>query len=485
MHSRSFSLALILAVAGLLSGCEYSGVNSTNYGYETSAGDVYQGSDEQVFVDASTQPVSTFSIDVDHASYTNVRRFINEGQKPPTDAVRIEEMVNYFKYDLSAPENDDVVKVSTDLLNCPWNPEHRLIHIGLRGKAVSQSVSPASNLVFLIDCSGSMASSDRLDLLKQSFKVLTNQLRTQDRVAIVSYAESITVVLNSTSGSEKSTILQAIDQLQAGGGTNGGAGIQKAYEIALANSIPGGVNRVILATDGDFNVGITSTDELLKFVEEQRSKGITLTCLGVGRGNLHDARMEKLADNGDGNYYYLDGIEEANRVLASELAGTIITIARDVKVQATFDAAAVKSYRLIGYDNRRLTNSQFNNDSTDAGDLGADEEVTAFYEIIPTSANLGDLQPVMKFDVRYKRSAGAPSELISTTLKYSPLNQQSLAAMFAASVVEFGLILRDSKFKAQASLDSVIQRATTAKGLDPTGERQEFIDLVRRYQQIK
>lgn len=340
---------------------------------------------ENEFLAAVNNPLSTFSIDVDTASYSNVRRFINQGQLPPADAVRIEELINYFKYKYPEPDGDEPFSISAELAACPWEPAHKLVHIGLQGKRIPLANAPANNLVFLIDTSGSMDSPDKLPLLKSAFKLLTDQLREQDRVAIVVYAGSAGLVLPSTSGSDKKTILSAIDKLEAGGSTAGGAGIDLAYEVARTSFIPSANNRVILATDGDFNVGVSSDGDLLRLIEREREAGVFLTVLGFGAGNIKDSKMELLADKGNGNYAYVDTIHEARKMLVSGLGGTLNTIAKDVKVQVEFNPANVQAYRLIGYENRLMRAEEFNDDKKDAGELGAGHSVTALYEIIYVS----------------------------------------------------------------------------------------------------
>ena len=341
---------------------------------------------ENDFLEAVNHPLSTFSIDVDTASYSNVRRFLNQGQLPPADAVRIEELINYFKYDYPQPEGDHPFSITTELATCPWEPAHKLIHIGLQGKRIPLANAPANNLVFLIDTSGSMDEPDKLPLLKSAFKLLTDQLREQDHVAIVVYAGAAGLVLPATSGSDKKTILSAIDKLEAGGSTAGGAGINLAYEVARRSFIPTANNRVILATDGDFNVGVSSDGELLRLIERERESGVFLTVLGFGTGNIKDSKMELLADQGNANYAYVDTIREARKVLVSELGGTLNTIAKDVKIQVEFNPANVQAYRLIGYENRLMRAEEFNDDKKDAGELGAGHSVTALYEIIPVGA---------------------------------------------------------------------------------------------------
>ena len=461
----------------------------------------YQKIDDSEFKDAIHNPLSTFSIDVDVASYGNVRRFITQGSLPPKDAVRIEEMVNYFKYDYPQPEGHEPFSVSTEISTCPWNAGHRLIHIGLQAKHIAAEDLPASNLVFLIDISGSMDEPNKLPLLKKAFGLLVNQLRAKDRVAIVVYASTTGVVLSSTPGDEKERILDAIDNLHAGGSTAGGAGIQLAYKIARENYMREGNNRIILATDGDFNVGPSSDDELVKMIEERRDQGVFLTVLGFGMGNYKDSKMEKLADKGNGNYAYIDNILEANKVFVKELGGTLNTLAKDVKLQVEFNPGKEKGYRLIGYEDRALASEDFNNDRKDAGELGAGHSVTAMYEIIPAGSeeningvdplkyqkNADEVKPTVPFSnelmtvkFRYKEPKGDNSKLITHPVidNHVDVKETSDNFRFAAAVAEFGMLLRDSRFKSNSSYKDALALARSAKGKDHDGYRAEFIRLV-------
>ncbi|MBL7915881.1 MAG: von Willebrand factor type A domain-containing protein [Bacteroidia bacterium] len=458
----------------------------------------YDHMPENDFHATTDSPLSTFSIDVDPASYANVRRFINSGNLPPVDAVRIEEMINYFSYDYPEPKNNEPFSIITEHSTCPWNKDHQLVSIALQAKKIPMSQLPPSNLVFLLDVSGSMNSEDKLPLLKKSIGLLTNQLRSIDKVAIVVYAGNAGLVLPSTSGNDKATILQALDQLSAGGSTAGGAGIQLAYKIALENFIPNGNNRVILATDGDFNVGVSSDGELVRIIEEKRTTGIFLTVLGFGTGNLKDSRMEKLADKGNGNYAYIDNIMEANKVLVKEAGGTLFTLAKDVKLQIEFNPQYVKAYKLIGYENRILQHRDFNDDKKDAGDLGSGHTVTALYEIVPAGSDdefskVDPLkyQPTQKVNTgndemltvkfRYKDPQSETSKLITRVLaakKVSSLDNASMNLRFAAAVAGFGLILRDSEHKGKADFKMVTSLARSAKGTDHSGDRAAFIQMV-------
>lgn len=454
---------------------------------------------ENEFLESTKNPLSTFSIDVDAASYSNIRRFLNNGQKPPKDAVRTEELINYFTYDYPQPKDKHPFSITTEVSRCPWNNDNKLVLIGLQGKKIENEDIPASNLVFLIDVSGSMAEPNKLPLVKSAFRLLVKQLRPDDRVAIVVYASNTGLVLPSTEGNEKEAILSAIDNLSAGGSTAGGAGIQLAYKVAKENFIKGGNNRVILATDGDFNVGISSTEELVQMIEEKRDQGIFLSVLGFGMGNYKDSKMERLADKGNGNYSYIDNILEAKKVFVGQMAGTLFTIAKDVKIQIEFNPSEVKAYRLIGYENRILNKEDFNDDKKDAGELGAGHTVTALYEIIPAGNRSGQpgVDPLkyqkepevsksqysdelLTVKFRYKKPNESESKLITKVLKdedYS-IDQASNNLMFACAVAEFGMLLRDSEFKGNSSYNDVIALAKKAKGDDDEGYRAEFIKLV-------
>lgn len=460
---------------------------------------------ENPFELTESQPVSTFSIDVDNASYSNIRRMINEGQTVDKNAVRIEEMVNYFKYDYPQPQNNQPFSINTEYSDSPWNPQHKLLKIGLQGKNVPMNNLPPSNIVFLVDTSGSMSEDNKLPLLKESLKVLLNQLRPQDKVGIVAYAGSAGVVLSSTSASEKARILEAFEKLEAGGSTAGGEGIELAYKLAKENFIKGGNNRVVLATDGDFNVGTSSVANLETLIEEKRKTGIFLTCLGYGMGNYKDDKMETLADKGNGNYAYIDNLQEANKFLGKEFAGNIYTIAKDVKIQIEFNPKYVKSYRLIGYENRKLRNEDFENDQIDAGELGSGHTVTALYEIIPTNVSSEFLPKESKLKYsstsnskknedelatikfRYKKPAGDKSIEINKIVKNSnPATAQTSSDFkFASSVAWFGLVLRDSKLIKKKNLNEIQNLAKQNKGKDENGYRTEFVNLIEKYKAIK
>jgi Ca-activated chloride channel family protein len=438
---------------------------------------------ENQFIKPDKTPVSTFSIDVDVASYSNIRRFLNAGQKPPVDAVRIEEMLNYFDYQYAEPQAEHPIEVVTEMGVCPWQPEHHLLLVGLQGRKIDAGQLPPSNLVFLIDVSGSMDEPDRLPLVQQSLHLLTEQLRPQDRVAIVVYAGAAGTVLESTPGSEKAKILAAIDRLKAGGSTAGSAGIKLAYEIAGKNLMPRGNNRVILCTDGDFNVGTSSEAELSKLIEEERATGVYLTVLGYGRGNYQDGKMQALADKGNGNHAYIDQISEARKVLVKEFGSTLFTIAKDVKLQLDFNPAQVAEYRLIGYENRLLNKEDFDDDKKDAGELGAGHHVTALYEIIPNKEKRTDETPgeLVKLKFRYKPPTGdQPSRLIERSVKAVCTAQPSENFKLASSVAEFGLLLRDSKYKGSATWNHALDQVRKAAVNDPGGYRAELVGLVEK-----
>lgn len=474
---------------------------------EESRGETYDRIIENSFLKASNNLLSTFSIDVDKASYSNVRRFINGGNLPPKDAVRIEELINYFPYEYPQPEGDRPFSITTEISQTPWNPNHRLVHIGLQGKKISTENLPPSNLVFLLDVSGSMEDPNKLPLLKSAFQLLVNELRDNDRVSIVVYAGAAGVVLPPTPGNQKDKILGAIDKLQAGGSTAGGEGIQLAYKLAKENLIQSGNNRVILATDGDFNVGVSSDSELVKLIEQKREEGIFLTVLGVGAGNLQDAKMEKIADKGNGNYAYIDNILEAKKVLVKEIGGTLLTIAKDVKIQVAFNPNKVQGYRLIGYENRLLRNEDFKDDKKDAGELGAGHTVTALYEVIPvgvqSEVKLTDTDSsnvpadedkptfgsddLMQVRLRYKMPNQNTSQLITSSLvdRGLKLDNASTNFKFSAAVAEFGMLLRESQYKGTASFDDVLKLANQSQGDDLEGYRAEFIRLVERSKSLK
>ncbi len=460
---------------------------------------------ENAFESPKTAPLSTFSIDVDNASYTNVRRFINNGQKVPKDAVRVEEMVNFFKYTYPQPQNNKPFSINTEYANCPWNSANKLVRIGLQGKIIETDNLPASNLVFLIDVSGSMNDMNKLPLVKQSLKVLVDQLRKEDKISIVVYAGAAGLVLPPTSGSEKETIIKALENLNAGGSTAGGAGIQLAYKTAEENFIKGGNNRVILATDGDFNVGASSDSDMQTLIEDKRKSGVFLTCLGYGMGNYKDSKMEILADKGNGNYAYIDNIQEANRFLGKEFKGSMFAIAKDVKIQIEFNPAHVKAYRLIGYENRKLRPEDFKNDAIDAGELGSGHTVTALYEIIPsdaksdfyietsdlkytkveeTATKFNDELATIKF--RYKKPDGDTSIELVLVIENKSIATElaSKDFKFCSAVAWFGLKLRESKLISNAKPEAILQLVKDGIDNDTDGYKAELIRLIEAYKSI-
>ncbi len=454
---------------------------------------------ENPFLAVTENPRSTFSIDVDTASYANVRRFLREGSLPPADAVRIEELVNYFAYSYPNPKPGEPVSISTDLTSCPWKAKHTLLRVGLKTRPLDVANAPPCNLVFLVDVSGSMSSYDKLPLVKQGLRFLVDKLRPQDRVAMVVYAGSSGLVLPSTSGDHKGDILEAIERLESGGSTNGGAGIRLAYDTARQNLQAKGVNRVILATDGDFNVGTTSQGDLIRLIEKERDSGVFLTVLGFGTGNLKDSTMEKLADKGNGAYAYIDSLAEARKVLSEQAGSTLVTVAKDVKLQLEFNPRHVASYRLIGYENRMLAAEDFNNDHKDAGEMGAGHTVTALYELVPPGADVphGDVDPLkyqkardvadsnelLMIKIRWKAPDAAKSQLMTHPVASQPgdIRAASQDARFAAAVAGFGMMLRGSQFAGTCSYDMVADLA----GGSTDGDRGEFLQLVSRAKKLK
>ena len=464
---------------------------------------------ENRFVSVGDEPLSTFSIDVDTASYANARRFLTHNQMPPANAIRIEEFINYFGYDYPAPKEGEPFSVNMEVASCPWQPAHQLVRIGLKGKEVPQADRPASNIVFLLDVSGSMQDANKLPLLKQAMKLLTDQLAESDRVSIVTYAGNAGLALDTTNGESKQAIRDAIDALNANGSTNGSAGIQLAYEKAAASFLKNGANRVILATDGDLNVGVTDDDALVELIKEKAASGVFLTVLGFGKGNLKDEKLEKLADNGNGMYAYIDSLREARKVLVEQISGSLVAIAKDVKIKVEFNPAEVAAYRLLGYENRLMSASDFDNDAKDAGEIGAGHTVTALYEIVPTK--IREQFASAGLSLKYQRTAApaerpkqltaaaATGELLTLFLRYKrpDANESTLSEFvvenkqrafddassdfqFAAAVAAFGMVLRNSEFRGNSSLAEVEQIASSAIGADPQGHRTAFLDLVRK-----
>ena len=459
----------------------------------------YNAVNENGYKNVQINPLSTFSVDVDAASYSNVRRYLVAGNKPPADAVRIEEFINYFEYDYPDPSDEHPFSISTEIGDCPWNTNNKLVHIGLQAERLKTKDLPPNNLVFLVDVSGSMSAENKLPLLKKSFYMLVGELRAEDRVAIVVYAGAAGVVLESTSTDpmNKTKILEALETLQSGGSTAGGQGIQLAYKVAEEHFIPGGNNRVILATDGDFNVGMSSDGAMQDLIEAKRNTGVFLTCLGFGMGNYKDSKLEILADKGNGNYAYIDNLLEAKKVLVTEIGGTLLTLAKDVKIQVEFNPSIVESYRLVGYENRLLNEEDFNNDKIDAGEIGAGHSVTALYEIVlkgqgqipsvdpfryqqndPAQSARNNEMLTVKF--RYKKPENDTSILIEKNLenKWTTWSNLSDDYQFAAAVAAFGMLLRDSEYRGTADYEQVLTWANDGKGTDKNGYRAEFIRLV-------
>jgi Ca-activated chloride channel family protein len=468
--------------------------------YDNSNNESYSSLVENKFILTSSEALSTFSVDVDAASYSNMRRFINKGQMPPADAIRTEEMVNYFSYNYPNPTGNDPVRIITEVGSCPWNENHRLVRIGVKAREIPSGNLPASNFVFLIDVSGSMWGATRLELVKSSLKLLVNNLREQDRVAIVVYAGAAGEVLPSTSGIDKQKIKESLDNLTAGGSTAGGAGIQLAYKIAKKNFIKEGNNRIILCTDGDFNVGVSSNKGLEELIEKERQSGVFLSILGYGMGNYKDDKMQTLAQKGNGNHAYIDNLQEANKVLVNEFGSTMYAVAKDVKLQLEFNPAQVQAYRLVGYETRLLNKEDFNDDTKDAGEMGAGHTVTAFYEVIPTgvkSSSIGSVDPLkyqeeksdkkirintypdlLTVKLRYKNPDSDTSKKMEFPLIDNRKNDVSEDFRFAAAVAMYSQLIRNSQFKGDATYDQVLKLAKSSLGNDPNGYRREFVRLV-------
>ncbi len=456
----------------------------------------YKQFEDQAIQNVLNNPISTFSIDVDTGAYANVRRFLNQGQMPRQDAVRVEELINYFDYDYPTPDNaGQPFLANTEMAPSPWNKNAHLLHIGIKGFEKDASERPAANLVFLLDVSGSMNSPDKIGLLKSSLKLLTQQMTQNDKVSIVVYAGAAGVVLEPTAGNNHAKIAQALDQLRAGGSTNGAAGIHLAYQLAEQNMIKDGINRILIATDGDFNVGTTNFEALKELVEKKRKNGVSLTTLGFGTGNYNDHLMEQLADVGNGNHAYIDTIKEANKVLVNQINSTLMTIAKDVKIQIEFNPDTVKEYRLIGYENRKLKTEDFDNDKIDAGEIGAGHTVTAIYEVVlqgndgwlgesryqKRNVKSGYSNELAFLKMRYKQPDSDTSQLLQWPIKrdlIQPMNQASESFQFATSVAAFGQLLRDGQYVAEFNYDDVLNMARGSKGQDPFGYRGEFLQLV-------
>lgn len=463
----------------------------------------YAAIEENPFIKALAQPQSTFSIDVDTASYANLRRMLKQGQLPPRGAVRIEELINYFSYDYPAPNGEHPFSVSTELAACPWQPQHQLLRVGLKGQTIEYEERPACNLVFLLDVSGSMFDEKKLPLVKSALQLLTAELRPDDRVAIVVYAGASGLVLDSTAVRERSKILTAIDGLTAGGSTNAGQGIELAYRVAQEHQVAGGINRVILCTDGDFNVGATSDSALLELIQEHARSNVFLTLLGFGSGNLKDSKMELLADKGNGNYAYIDSVLEARKVLVEQVGGTLVTIAKDVKIQMDFNPQHVQAYRLLGYENRLLANQDFRDDSKDAGEIGSGHTVTAFYELIPVGTSdtspesrpsefvqpkliaTTDSSAMATVNLRYKLPESSDSNEFQVRVALDSLTAEpSRDFQFASAVVGYGLLLRQSQHAGSSNWDWVIETAQNSCGPDSNSLREEFVELAKTARKV-
>ncbi len=476
--------------------------DSAAFGYQDVYREQYQKIESSPVQAVAQQPVSTFSIDVDTGAYANVRRFLNDGSLPPKDAVRLEELVNYFPYAYPKPEGDVPFSVATELATTPWNPETRLLRVAIKAADLSAAELPPANLVFLVDVSGSMDRREGLPMVQSTLKLLVDQLRPQDRVALVTYAGNASVVLESTAGSEKAKIRTAIDQLSAGGSTAGESGIQLAYQEAQKGLLKGGINRILLATDGDFNVGISDFETLKQLAADKRKTGVSLTTLGFGTDNYNEQLMEQLADAGDGNYAYIDNLREARKVLVDQLSSTLAVVAKDVKIQVEFNPAEVSEYRLLGYENRALKREDFSNDKVDAGEIGAGHTVTALYEVVPVGAK-GWLEPlrytqanekpgkageIAWLRLRYKAPEGGASQLVERPIgkdQATPINQASEDLRFAAAVAAFAQQLGDAKYTGDFSLADSARLARGAKGEDPFGLRGEFVQLVELAQSLQ
>lgn len=495
VHASSESVKLFGSAAK--NGCVVITTKKGNYRVEND--ESYKELFENQFKSVMFDPLSTMSIDVDKAGYSNVRRMINNGQEIPIDAVKIEEMINYFDYNYEPPTDDKPFAVHSEVVETPWNKETQLVRIGLKGKELSTDELPVINLTFLIDVSGSMSSANKLPLLQSALEVLVNKLRKEDKVSIVVYAGAAGVVLEPTSGDQKEKIMNAINNLNAGGSTAGGQGIELAYKLAQEHFVTKGNNRVILATDGDFNVGQSSDKDMQRLIEEKRESGIFLTCLGFGMGNYKDSKLETLADKGNGNHAYIDTMQEAHKFLGKEFGGTLYTIAKDVKIQVEFNPTLVKSYRLIGYENRLLANEDFANDKKDAGEIGSGHTVTALYEIVPTSSSYEPVSnTTLKYQTQYKNMSSVANELLTVKFRYKApqgvesklfsevvynsvrtIDQASEDAQFISAVAMFGMQLRDSKFTKNTTREDVLALAESGRGSDEDGFRAEFIRLVK------
>lgn len=480
------NLSFVLIVCSLLISC-----NSDSSGSFFESGlysDIYDDTPNQFedygenpYLSVAENPISTFSIDADGASYAFTRRYLNFNENPPTSSVRVEEFINYFTFNYPEPESGENIGLNSELSTCPWNEAHHLMRIGIKGRTLSEAEMPGSNFVFLIDVSGSMDADDKLELLKEGFLLMVDSMKATDRVAIVTYCDEVKVNLGSTNGDEKSKIRSAINKLSASGSTAGGAAIQKAYQIAEENFKVGGNNRIILGTDGDFNVGLSTDSALVDLIEAKRAIGVYLTVLGVGNGNLNDSMMEKIADSGNGNYEYLDCAEQLQKVFIHERT-RFYTVAKDVKVQVTFNAAMVDSFRLIGYENRTMDSASFSNDTVDAGEIGSGQTITALYELKLRYVDAS--QPYANVDFRYKKPGESNSRLLNMSIQNTPIlfSQSSENQRFASAVTGLGLLLKASMYKGSLTREMIVQWGDAARTSDPFGLRAEFVGLVRKVQ---
>ena len=473
-----FSIITLTAILSFSCDGQESYLNTDYYEGNYQNNEKYDDYGENPFIHTADEAVSTFSIDADGGSYCVMRRFVNLGQRPPKESVRIEEYLNYYTFDYHEPADNENIALNSEVSTCPWTPDHYLLRVGIKGKTIPENELPNSNFVLLIDVSGSMNSNDKLGLLKVGFKQMIDEMRPTDRIAIVTYAGKVEILLNSTFCDDKNKIKNAIDKLNAGGSTAGGAGIQKAYEIAEQNFIPDGNNRIILGTDGDFNVGISSKEELVEFIEQKRESGVYVTVLGVGTGNLNDAMMEQVANHGNGNYEYIDNVKQLKKVFVYEKS-KFYTVAKDSKVQITFNPEKVKAYRLIGYENRMLNKEDFENDKVDAGEIGAGQTITAIYELVLNESRVA--APFGNFDFRYIKPHDTQSRLLNLTINgdVTEISQSSENMRFVSALICFGLQMKKSEYKGNSSKSMVLDLGKNAISFDPNGFRAEFLELVK------
>lgn len=484
MKAKICILSALAVLAAASASCSFDGFQYSADSFKMNgmeSGDRFDTITDNQFIRTADENVSTFSIDADGAAYSYAKRLLGQGSLPDKNSVRIEEFLNYFTFDYPDPVGNDVVAVNSEVADCPWNEGHKLLRLGIKGKSIARSEMPLANIVFLVDVSGSMNSKDKLDLLKAGLTTMVDYLNPDDRVSIITYSGEVRKVLESTLASDGKTIKKAISKLTASGSTNGGDAIKMAYKEAVANFIQGGNNRVVMGTDGDFNVGVTSTDELLELVEENAKKGVYLTVCGFGVGNLNDAMIEKVTNSGNGTYEYIADEDDLTKVFVNE-RNKFLSVANDVKVQVTFDAGKVEQYRLIGYENRLLSNEDFENDRKDAGELGAGQTVTALYELV-LSADASDSDALGTFDLRYKKSLG--SESIPVTTTFTNGSEFSSETSFAASLAAFGMVLRQSEYKGSATFDMALFLADGCTAFDPFDYRKNYIQLIRKAKEIE